>query len=96
MRKQDLVRAVAQRTKQTDAQSALAVNAVFAAIQDALADGDEVTISGFGAFRVIHRSARAGHNPRTGGPMTIGARRSPAFRAGSQLKRAVGDTSSDD
>ncbi len=89
MRKQDLVRAVAQQTKMSEAQSTTAVNAVIGAIQDALARGDEVNISGFGAFRVVERAAREGRNPRTGSSMTIGPRRSPAFRAGSQLKRAV-------
>jgi DNA-binding protein HU-beta len=93
MRKQELVRAVAQETSQTEAQATAAVNAVFRTIQEALARGDEVNISGFGAFRVTERSARQGRNPRTGGPMTIGPRKSPAFRAGSQLKRAVGDDS---
>jgi DNA-binding protein HU-beta len=93
MRKQELVRAVAQETGQTEAQATAAVNAVFRTIQDTLARGDEVNISGFGAFRVTERSARQGRNPRTGGPMTIGPRKSPAFRAGSQLKRAVGDDS---
>lgn len=90
MRKQDLVRAVAQQTKQTEAQAVAAINAVFGAIQEAMAKGDEVTISGFGSFRVVDRAAREGRNPRTGGAMTIGARRSPTFRPGSQLKRAVG------
>ena len=93
MRKQELVRAVAQETSQTEAQATAAVNAVFRTIQEALARGDEVNISGFGAFRVTERSAWQGRNPRTGGPMTIGPRKSPAFRAGSQLKRAVGDDS---
>ncbi len=91
MRKQELVRAVAQQTRQSEAQASAAVNAVFGAIQKALAGGEEVTISGFGSFRVVERSARQGRNPRTNAPMTIGARRSPAFRPGSQLKRAVGD-----
>ena len=89
MRKQDLVRAVAQQTKQTEAQASAAVNAVFGAIQEAMAKGDEVTISGFGSFRVVDRAAREGRNPRTGEQMTIGPRRSPAFRAGTQLRRAV-------
>ena len=89
MRKQDLVRTVAQQANMTDAQATTAVNAVIGAIQDALANGEEVNISGFGAFRVVERAAREGRNPRTGGTMTIGPRRSPAFRAGSQLKRVV-------
>ena len=89
MRKQDLVRAVAQETKLSESQATTAVNAVIRSIQNALASGEEVNISGFGAFRVVERAQREGRNPRTGGAMTIGPRRSPAFRAGTQLKRAV-------
>lgn len=89
MRKQELVRAVAEATKQSDTVSNQAVNAVFSAIEDSLSQGDEVTISGFGSFKVVERSARQGRNPQTGEPMTIGARKSPVFRPGTQLKRAV-------
>ena len=89
MRKQDLVRAVADTTETSEAQSTKAVNAVFDAIEAALAKGDEVTVSGFGSFKVVERSARSGRNPQTGEPMTIAARKSPVFRPGTQLKRAV-------
>ena len=89
MRKQDLVRAVAQQANMSDAQATAAVNAVIGTIQQALASGDEVNISGFGAFRVVERASREGRNPRTGTSMTIPPRKSPAFRAGTQLKRAV-------
>jgi len=89
VRKQDLARTVAQRTNQSEAQANAAVSAVFSVIQEALAAGDEVRISGFGAFRVIERSPRQGRHPRSGAPMRIGSRRSAAFRAGSQLKRSI-------
>ena len=89
MRKQDLVRAVAQATEQSESSSTKAVNAVFNAIEEALANGDEVTISGFGSFKVVERAAREGRNPQTGAQMTIAARKSPVFRPGTQLKRAV-------
>ncbi|MDQ3653856.1 MAG: HU family DNA-binding protein [Chloroflexota bacterium] len=89
MRKQDLVREVAETTSQNEAASTKLVNAVFSAIEKALADGDEVTISGFGSFKVVERSARQGRNPQTGDPITIDARKSPVFRPGTQLKRAV-------
>lgn len=89
MRKQDLVRAVAEATSQSEAASTKAVNAVFSAIEEALAKGDEVTVSGFGSFKVVERAARQGRNPQTGEEMTIKARKSPVFRPGTQLKRAV-------
>jgi DNA-binding protein HU-beta len=67
------------------------VNAVFDAIEKALSEGEEVTISGSGSFKVVERSAREGRNPQTGDPITIAARKSPVFRPGTQLKRAVED-----
>jgi DNA-binding protein HU-beta len=89
MRKQDLVRAVAKSTGQTEAAATRAVNAVFDTIEQSLAEGDEVAISGFGTFKVVERSSRQGRNPQSGEPMTIEARKSPVFRPGTQLKRSV-------
>ena len=91
MRKQELVHSVAEATGQSEAQATKSVNAVFEAIQNSLASGNEVTVSGFGSFRVVERSARQGRNPQTGDSMTISARKSPVFRPGTQLKRAVED-----
>ncbi|HEY7030843.1 MAG TPA: HU family DNA-binding protein [Thermomicrobiales bacterium] len=92
MRKQDLIRAVAKHTSRPESQVGPIVNAVFDTIEQSLADGDEVAISGFGSFRVVERPARTGRNPQTRQQITIGPRRSPAFRAGASLKRAVGDS----
>lgn len=92
MRKQDLIRAIAQETSRTESQVTPVVNALFRAIQDALSGGDEVAISGFGTFRVVDRPAREGRNPHTKQPMKIGPGKSPAFRPGAALKRAVGES----
>ena len=89
MRRDDLKRAVSKSTGLSDAQADNAVRAVFASIETALADGQEVTISGFGSFRVAERPARDGLHPQTRQPMKIEARRSPAFKPGARLKRAV-------
>lgn len=89
MRRDDLKRAVAKSTGLSDAQADHAVRAVFASIESALAEGDEVTISGFGSFRVAERPAREGLHPQTRKPMKIEARKSPAFKPGARLKRAV-------
>ncbi len=96
MRKQDLIRTVAQQTSRPESQVTPIVNAVFDVIEQALAQGDEVAISGFGSFRVVERPARTGRNPQTRQEITIGPRRSPAFRAGASLKRSVGDTEGED
>jgi DNA-binding protein HU-beta len=96
MRKQDLVRAVARETAMPESKVTSVVNAVFDSIEQALAGGDEVAISGFGTFRVVERTAREGRNPKTKEPMMIGPGKSPAFRPGAGLKRAVsGDHDAD-
>lgn len=96
MRKEDLIRAIAKEVGKPESQVKPVVNALFDTIQQALADGDEVAISGFGTFRVVERPARDGRNPQTREPIKIGPGKSPAFRPGAALKRAVGDHSSGD
>jgi len=89
MRKQDLIKDVSQRTKQPESVVGGVVNATFDAIRDSLATGSEVTITGFGSFRITNRAAREGRNPQTGEPIQIAAGKTPSFRPGTQLKRAV-------
>ncbi len=90
MRKSDLVKAVSHQVQQPESQVSTVVNATFDAIQNALASGEEVTLTGFGTFRISERGAREGRNPQTGQRITIPSRRSPSFKPGTQLKRAVG------
>ncbi len=89
MRKSDLVKSVSQQVRQPETQVTAVVNATFNAIQDALANGDEVALTGFGTFRISERGAREGRNPQTGERITIPSRKSPSFKPGTQLKRAV-------
>lgn len=89
MRKQDLVKSVAGKINQSESQTTQIVNAVFDTIEEALSTGEEVTISGFGSFKVVDRPAREGRNPQTGETIQIAARKSPTFSPGSQLKRSV-------
>lgn len=89
MRKQELVKSVAQKLGKSESEASNAVNSVFEVISDSLAEGKDVTVSGFGSFKVVERSAREGRNPQTGESMTIAAKKAPVFRAGTQLKRTV-------
>ncbi|MDI9600650.1 MAG: HU family DNA-binding protein, partial [Acidobacteriota bacterium] len=58
-------------------------------ITAALADGDQVSMVGFGTFKVRERAARKGRNPQTNEEIEIAARKVPAFTAGKKLKDAV-------
>ena len=69
MTKADLTAQVAANTDMTKKDADKAVNAVFEALSRALANGEKVTISGFGTFEVRERAERQGINPRTQEPI---------------------------
>ncbi|MDR1510656.1 MAG: HU family DNA-binding protein [Synergistaceae bacterium] len=74
----------------TKKKAAEVVDAVFHAIQAALAKGDKIQAVGFGTFEVQHRSARKGRNPQNPKEeINIPAKKVPVFRAGKALKDAV-------
>ena len=89
MNKNELLESVVNSTdlKKKDAEAA--VNAVLETITDTLAEGDKVTLIGFGTFEVRERKARKGRNPATGEEIDIPASKSPAFKAGKALKDRV-------
>ena len=89
MNKTQLVEAVAQKSGLNKKEAEAAVNAITAAITDALKAGDKVQLVGFGTFEVKALAARTGRNPKTGEAMTIAASKKPAFAAGKALKDAV-------
>ena len=86
MRESDIAVQVAGRTPLTKAQAKSAVNAVFEVIRNALANGDTVTVTGFGRFSTKSRPARTGRNPRTGESIAIAASKAPSFKAGKALR----------
>ena len=51
--------------------------------------GDHVELRGFGSFRLRHRQARAGRNPRTGDTVQIAAKAVPTFAAGKAFQETV-------
>lgn len=89
MNKTELVAAVAAKAELSKKDAEAAVSAVLDSVKDALADGDKVSIVGFGTFSVKTRAGREGINPLTKEPMTIPETKVPAFKAGSALKDAV-------
>ncbi len=89
MNKSELVAAVAEKAALSKKDAEKAVNAVVAAVTDALVDGDKVQLVGFGTFETRARGARTGKNPRTGAAIKIAASKVPAFKAGKALKDAV-------
>ena len=89
MNKSELAERLAGRTGMSKATAKEAVDGVFEVIGEALANGEEVRIFGFGTFGTRNRPARTARNPQTAENMTVAASTVPAFKAGKPLKEAV-------
>lgn len=89
MNKAELIEAVAAKTSTTKKQANAMLDAILGTIVDAVADGDKITLVGFGSFESRDRVARDGRNPKTGETMKIPATVVPAFSAGKEFREAV-------
>ena len=89
MKKPDIVERVAGEAGITKKAAQAAVGAVFASIGEALAQGEDVSIPGFGRFSRKQRPAREGRNPRTGDRIAIEPSAGVSFKAGKPLKDAL-------
>lgn len=88
MNKSELISEMAKNlNNKKEAEAAL--DSLLGAITQGLKNGDKVTLTGFGTFKVTKRKARTGRNPRTGEAIKIKASKVPQFVAGKALKTAV-------
>lgn len=87
--KADLINTIAKNAdiKKTEAEHAL--GAALEGIKAALANGDKVTLVGFGTFAVQHRAARTGRDPRTRQAIQIAESNTVKFKAGKAFKAIV-------
>lgn len=89
MTKSDLVEKIVKDAGISKSDAEKALNAVLSGITTTLKKGNKVTLVGFGTFSVGKRAARKGRNPKTGETIKIKASKTPKFKAGAVLKKAV-------
>ena len=89
MNKVELVAAIAEKSELTKVDAEKALKAFIDTITEELKNGGKVQLVGFGTFEVAERAERQGRNPKTGETITIGASKSPKFKAGKALKDLV-------
>jgi len=89
MNKSELIEAMAEAADIPKAAAGRALDGMVDAVTDALKNGDQVSLVGFGTFSVKERAARTGRNPQTGATIDIAASKIPGFKAGKALKDAV-------
>lgn len=89
MNKAELIDAIANESGLSKADAKKALDAFVNATSAALKSGDKISLVGFGTFDVSKRSERNGRNPKTGEVITIAAKNSVRFKAGSDLSNSV-------
>ena len=89
MNKAEFIEVLSTHFDGNKAEAARALNAVTQTITYQTATGEKVTITGFGVFEKVHRSARMVRNPRTGERKRAKATAIPRFRAGTDLKAEI-------
>lgn len=86
MNNSDLAEKLAAETGVTKTDAKKAVDAVFAAIAEAAAAGDEISLNGFGKFKVKDSPARQGRNPSSGETIQIAASKKLTFAPAKAIK----------
>ena len=91
MTKADLIDEVSKLSNLTKKETETIVNTVFDSIVDSLKDGEKIELRGFGSFRIRHRGARTGRNPKTGDKVSVPPKRIPYFKPGKELRELLND-----
>ena len=89
MSKTELINLIAEKGEYSKKGAEKALSTVIDAITDSLKKGEKISLVGFGSFEVKESAARNAINPMTKEPISIPAKKVPAFKAGKALKDAV-------
>ncbi len=89
MNKAKIIEQMAKSTKLSKSTCKECLEAFLVTISNALKQGKQVGLTGFGTFSVMQRQSRVGINPATGDKMTIPAKKVPKFKPGKALKALV-------
>ncbi len=89
MNKAELSSSIAEKSGLSQADAKAALDALIESVTEGLADGDRISLVGFGSWSVEQRDARTGRNPRTGEAIQIAAKKVIKFKAGAALNNAV-------
>ncbi len=89
----DLAETINHKMGFSRAESLDLVEAILTKMCEAMSDGENVKISGFGSFVLRDKKERIGRNPKTGVEVPITPRRVMTFRASQKLKERIANAS---
>lgn len=91
MTKSDMAEKLAAKLSITHLQAQDIIDIFTNSIIESLSKGDKVEIRGFGSFRVRHRAAKEGRNPKTGKRVFVAPKKVPFFKTGKDFRAIVDD-----
>lgn len=86
MNKGEFIKSIATKAEFTNKQAEVAYNAFVETVAEALREGDQINLAGFGTFTIKERAAREGINPLTKEKISIPASKVPALKFGKSFK----------
>ena len=89
MTKADLVEEIAETAELSKKHAKVIVDTFIECIVDALQREEKIELRGFGSFRIRHREARSGRNPKSGEKVKVPAKLIPYFKPGKVLKEML-------
>lgn len=89
MTKSEMAEKLAEKINVNKQQAEGIINIFTNSIIEALSKGDKVEIRGFGSFRVRHRAAKEGRNPKTGEKVYVEPKKVPFFKTGKDFRQVV-------
>ena len=89
MNKQQFISYIASEHNCTKVEAEKTIDMFVSSVIDAIGQGNEISLVGFGSFSVSKVAARKGRNPMTGAELDIKAYNQPKFKVGQKLKDAV-------
>jgi nucleoid DNA-binding protein len=88
MNKQEFITHIANQHDCKKVEAEKAIDMFTYSVIDAMGQGNEISIVGFGNFYVNKVAASSGRNPRSGEALQIKAYNQPKFKAGKKAKDA--------
>lgn len=89
MNKNELVDQINKKSGLTKQDCKLCLDVIIEIIKDSLKNGDSVTLSNFGKFKVNNAKPKTLYSFKTGQTYTIEERKTPVFKASESLKCIV-------
>ena len=89
MTKADIVDVIASATGLTKVETEAVVDGFIQTVINAMREGKNIEIRGFGSFKVKKRKGRIARNPRTGEQVMVDEHFVPVFKVSKELKHSV-------